>query len=117
MKQIGFEIKSFKPNTSLDWEYGDNSERTYKIKTCNKIFSLQYGRSQYDTTYVNGYKILGKKGNKYNVEVYKEGDSVRNYNVLEKKMEDFISKVNSWENREADETKEKVEKRYIEYTK
>jgi hypothetical protein len=118
MKQIGFEIKSFKPNTSLDWEYGDNSERTYKIKICSKSFSLQYGRSQYDTTYVNGYKILGKKGNKYNVEVYREGDLyVRNYDVLEKKMEDFINKVNTWENRDADETKKKVEERYIEYIK
>ena len=72
MKQIGFTIKSFKPDVSLDWEYGNNSERIYKIKTHNKAFNLQHGRSMYDTTYINGFKVLGKKGNKYSVEVYKD---------------------------------------------
>lgn len=118
MKQIGFTIKSFKPDVSLDWEYGNNSERIYKIKTHNKAFNLQHGRSMYDTTYINGFKVLGKKGNKYSVEVYKDGCSTITYdNILEKKMDTFIFNVNNWENRDADVNKLKTEKRYAEYTK
>jgi len=119
MKKIGFEIKSFKPDISLDWDYVNN-ERVYRIKTDDKKIQLQVGRSQYETAYISGYKILGKKGNKYSVEAYREGyglEKTRTYEVLEKKMEDFVNRVNSWENRDADELKAKAEMRYIEYTK
>jgi len=72
----------------------------------------------YDTTYINGFKVLGKKGNKYSVEVYKDGCSTITYdNILEKKMDTFIFNVNNWENRDADANKLKAEKRYDEYTK
>ena len=118
MKKIGFEIKSFKPDYNLDWEYdNDNNERQYKITTRNKSFTLQHGRSQYDTVYVNGFKVLGKKGNKYNVEVYREGYDTRTYNVLEKKFESFIENASEWENRKADENKAKIEERYKSYQK
>ena len=118
MKQIGFEIKSFKPEYTLDWDYNDG-ERCYKIETSTKKFSLQYGRSQHETTYVSGFKILGKKGNKYNVETYREGYGVVNktFNILEKKFESFISDVSEWEYRKSDENKVKIEQRYADYKK
>ena len=116
MKQIGFEIKKFKIDTSLDWDYTDDG-RTYKIVTHDKSIQLQHGRSMYDTIYVTGFKVLGKKGNKYNVEVCRGGYDTRTYNVLEKKFNSFITDVSNWENRLADENKDKSEKRYAEYTK
>jgi hypothetical protein len=117
MKQIGFEIKSFKPVYNLDWEYDDNNERQYKITTRYKVFKLQYGRSQYDDIYINGFKVLGKKGNKYNVEIYREGYDTRIFNVLEKKFELFVDNASEWENKKADENKAKIEERYKSYQK
>lgn len=111
MKQISFEIKSFKDDVYLDWDYKD-SEREYKIVTRKKSIQLQHGRSQYDTTYVHGFKVLGKKGNKYKVEIYREDNTpTRTYDVLEKKFESFIEDVSRWEN-EADKRKEKTERDY-----
>jgi hypothetical protein len=117
MKQIGFEIKKFKDDTHLDWGYKDNNERNYIIVTNSKTIQLQYGRSQYETTYVNGFKVLGKKGNKYKVEVCKEGSPDRTFDVLEKKFEAFIEEVSRWENEEADNRAEKVKANYAERTK
>lgn len=117
MKQIGFEIKKFKIDTSLDWDYNSDSGRTYKILTRDKSIQLQHGRSMYDTIYATGFKVLGKKGNKYNVEVYRDGYDTRTYNVLEKKFHSFVESVSRWENIEADENKDSVEKRYAGYTK
>jgi len=117
MKQIGFEIKSFKPKHILDWDY-NGGDRKYYVKVEPTRMKIQYGRSEYDSTYINGFKVLGKKGNKYQVETYREGSNTNNtFNVLEKKMDDFINRVNVWENRDADDTKEKVEKRYAECIK
>lgn len=116
MKQIGFEIKSFKPYYSIDWGYA-NDERVYKIKTDTHKIKIQHGRSQYDTSYVKGFKVLGKKGNKYEVDIYLEGDNRRTYNVLEKKMDDFINNVVEWESTQADSRKKDIEERYNSYTK
>jgi hypothetical protein len=116
MKKIGFEIKSFKPRHTLDWQYvGD--ERKYSIAETKHNIKLQTGRSQYDTMYANGFKVLGKKGNKYKIEVYREGNDSRIHDVLEKKFEYFIDNVNEWENRQADVEKQKVKERYEERTK
>ena len=117
MKQLGFEVKKFKQITQLDWNYKD-SEKEYEIVKRDKGIELQYGRSHYDTTWVNGFKVLGKKGNKYKVEVYKEGASiVHQYDVLEKKFEMFIDNVHHWENDQADHDAERVQKQYNERTK
>ena len=114
MKEIGFEIKTFKPQYSLDWDYdkNDNSKRIYNIKTDPHSIKIQYGRSQYDTCYISGFKVLSKKGNKYNVEVYRDGYPNRTYNVLEKKFESFIEDVASWEYKQADKRKAEVEKNF-----
>ena len=112
MKQIGFEIKSFKDDVCLDWDYKD-SDREYKIATRKRSIQLQHGRSQYDTTYAHGFKVLGKKGNKYKVEIYREDDQpARTYDVLEKKFESFIEDVCRWEDNEANKRKEKAERDY-----
>ena len=116
MKQVGFEIKKFKDDTQLDWSY-HNNERTYAIVASSKHIKLQYGRSQYDTTYIDGFKVLGKKGNKYNIEVYREGSPNKVYNVLEKKFESFIEDANRWENDEASKRSERVKRDYAERTK
>lgn len=112
MKEIGFEIKQFKPQYNLDWDYKDNSERVYKIETSSKSIKIQYGRSQYDTTYINGFKVLGKKGNKYNIEAYREDYPDRKYDILEKKFESFIGEVASWEYKQADKRKAETEKSF-----
>lgn len=118
MKKIGFEIKSYKPEYNLDWGYHDDSnERTYKINKHNKSIRVQYGRSQYDTLYTNGFKVLGKKGNKYSVELYRENYETRTYNILEKKFESFVGEVARWENQLADENKIKIEERFESYQK
>ena len=116
MKQLGFEIKTFKQTSQLDWNYKD-SEKEYQIIRRDKTIQLQYGRSQYDTTWVCGFKVLGKKGNKYKVEVYREGREIpQEYSVLEKKFESFIENAHYWENSQADHDAERVQRQYNERT-
>jgi len=116
MKEIGFEIKSFKPDVTLNWDY-KGSEKTYFVDTRKHSERLQYGRSQYDTMSVYGYKVLSKKGNKYKVEVYRDGSSVaQTYDILEKKFESFVESVNHWESSFADTRKAKAERDFAERT-
>jgi hypothetical protein len=119
MKEIGFEIKQFKPQYGLDWDYDENDDnkRIYKIETSTKSIKVQYGRSQYENTYINGFKVLGKKGNKYSVEIFREGYPDKKYDILEKKFESFIDEVASWEYKQADKRKEEAEKNFAERTK
>jgi hypothetical protein len=118
MKQIGFEIKKFKDVYDLDWDYdkdenGSATKRIYKINTVAKAIKLQIGRSMYDTTWINGFKVLGKKGNKYKIEAYRENyDGVYNYEVLEKKFDSFVDEVSDWENNKADKRKNETEESY-----
>ena len=118
MKQIGFEIKKFKDVYDLDWDYdkdenGSATKRIYKINTVAKAIKLQIGRSMYDTTYVNGFKVLGKKGNKYKIEAYRENfQNVFTYEVLEKKFNSFIDEVSDWEANKADKRKNETEESY-----
>jgi len=122
MKQIGFEIKKFKDIYDLDWSYikdeNDNAtERVYRINITPKAIKLQIGRSHYNTTYINGFKVLGKKGNKYTIETHKENFSnTFNYEVLEKKFDSFIDEVTDWENNKADKRKAETEKNYTDRT-
>ncbi len=117
MKEIGFTIKSFKQDVTLNWDYkGDTKD--YYLHIREKSIQLQYGRSQYDMVWVNGFKVLGKKGNKYQIEAYREGASQpQNYNVLEKKFEYFIEEVNRWENSSADDRKARAERDLASRTK
>jgi hypothetical protein len=117
MKEIGFEIKSFKSDVTLNWDY-KGSEKTYFVDTRKHSERLQYGRSQYDTMSVYGYKVLSKKGNKYKLEVYRDGTNAPQiYEVLEKKFEVFIDNVNNWETNLADNRKAKAERDFAERTK
>lgn len=122
MKQIGFEIKKFKDVYDLDWDYdkdenGSATKRIYKINTVAKAIKLQIGRSMYDTTYVNGFKVLGKKGNKYKIEAYRENfQNVFTYEVLEKKFNSFIDEVSDWEANKADKRKNETEESYKQRT-
>jgi hypothetical protein len=117
MKEIGFEIKSFKSDVTLNWDYKDYS-KTYFIDTRKHSERLQFGRSQYDTIMVNGYKVLSKKGNKYKLEVYRDGaNAPQTYEVLEKKFEMFVENVNQWETNLADNRKVKAERDFAERTK
>ena len=66
---------------------------------------------------MTGFKVLGTKGNKYNVEVFREGyDHVYNYEVLEKKFDSFIDEVSNWEENQADKRKNEAETNYIKRT-
>ena len=117
MKCLGFEIKKFKQSSQLDWNYKE-SEKEYQIIRRDKTIQLQYGRTQYDTTWVNGFKVLGKKGNKYKVEVYRtDYANPQQYDVLEKKFESFIESAHYWENNQADHDAERIQKQYNERTK
>ena len=117
MKQLGFEIKKFKQTSQLDWDY-KNSEKEYKIVNRDKSIEIQYGRSHYDTTWINGFKVLGKKGNKYKVEIYREGTTPpQQLDVLEKKFDSFIETVHHWENSQADHDAERIHRQYNERTK
>jgi hypothetical protein len=78
---------------------------------------MQYGRSQYETIYVSGFKVLGKKGNKYNVEVYREGSPTKTHDVLEKKFESFLNDVLHWENEAAEKNKTYTQQRFDKFTK
>ena len=117
MKEIGFEIKSFKSDVTLNWDYKDYG-KTYFVDTRKHSERLQFGRSQYDTIMVNGYKVLSKKGNKYKLEVYRDGaNAPQIYEVLEKKFEMFVENVNQWETNLADNRKAKAERDFAERTK
>ena len=117
MKCLGFEIKKFKQTTQLDWNYKDY-EKEYQIVKRDKSIELQYGRSHYDTTWVSGFKVLGKKGNKYKVEVYRtDYANPQQYDVLEKKFESFIESAHYWENNQADHEAERIQKQYNERVK
>lgn len=118
MKQIGFEIKKFKDVYDLDWNYdkdeNGNQQRVYRIDKSAKSIKLQIGRSHYETSYVNGFKVLGKKGNKYKIEAYRENfQNVFTYDVLEKKFDSFIDEVSDWETSKADKRKTETEENYI----
>jgi len=117
MKKIGFEVKKFKDDIHLDWNYKDDGGRVYNILTRSKSIQMQYGRSQYATTYVHGFKVLGKKGNKYNVEVYREGSPNKIFDVLEKKFDSFIEDASRWEHEEADKRAEKTKRDFEERSK
>jgi len=122
MKQIGFEIRKFKNVYDLNWDYakdenGDTTKREYKINTTTKSIKLQIGRSMYDTTWISGFKVLSKKGNKYKIEAYRENyDGVYNYEVLEKKFDSFIDEVSEWENNKADKRKNETDESYKQRT-
>lgn len=118
MKQIGFEIKKFKDVYDLDWDYDkDNTKRIYKINKTAKSIKLQIGRSHYDTTWISGFKVLGKKGNKYKIEAYRENyDGVYNYEVLEKKFDSFVNEVSEWESKNVDKRKNETEQSYKQRT-
>jgi hypothetical protein len=117
MKEIGFEIKSFKSDVTLNWDY-KGSEKIYFVDTRKHSERLQFGRSQYDTMSVYGYKVLSKKGNKYKLEVYSDGTtSPLIYEMLEKKFEMFIDNVNNWETNLAENRKAKAERDFAERTK
>jgi hypothetical protein len=112
MKEIGFEIKQFKPEHRVDWNYDDNNKQKYKVHEDIKHIKIQTGRSKHETIYVNGFKVLNKKGNKYEVELYRSnGYTNKVYNILEKKFESFIEDVAHWENKRADQEKEKAYRR------
>jgi len=118
MKQIGFEIKKFKDVYDLDWNYdkdeNGNQQRIYRIDKSAKSIKLQIGRAHYETSYVNGFKVLGKKGNKYKIEAYRENfQNVFTYDVLEKKFDSFIDEVSEWETNKADKRKTETEENYI----
>jgi hypothetical protein len=110
MKVAGFTIKKFKEKFHYDWDYVDD-KRVYRVTTSEQIIKLQFGRAMHNTTWVNGFKVLGKKGNKYSVEIYRDGYPDRTYDVLEKKFESFIGEVSDWENGKADKYKEEAEQR------
>lgn len=116
MKQVGFELKQFKPDYSLDWDFDTDMGRKYKINVREHRIKLQHGRSQYDTCYVNGFKVLSKKGNKYNIEINKDG-RVNTCSVLEKKFDSFVYDVIQWENDQADKRKADTEKNFAERSK
>lgn len=121
MKQIGFEIKKFKDVYDLDWNYdkdeNGNQQRVYRIDKSAKSIKLQIGRSHYETSYVNGFKVLGKKGNKYKIEAYRENfQNVFTYDVLEKKFDSFIDEVSDWETNKADKRKNETEESYKQRT-
>ena len=66
---------------------------------------------------VYGYKVLSKKGNKYKLEVYRDGTTAPQiYDVLEKKFESFVNDVANWEFEAADRRKVKAEKDFAERT-
>lgn len=109
MKTVGFEIMSF--TKVLNYTY-DN-----ELTESDKSIKIQYGRSQYDTTYITGFKVLGKKGNKYNIEIYRDGSPSRIYDILEKKFDNFVNEVCEWEYKEADKYNERSKKRYDERKK
>lgn len=117
MKQSGFELKKFKSDYRLDWDYDDKHNRVYKIDVSGHLIKLQYGRSQYESTWIQGFKVLGRKGNKYNVEVYRKETPPKTFNVLEKKFDAFIEQVADWENKQADKRKADAEKRFADNTK
>jgi hypothetical protein len=117
MKEIGFEIKLFKPDVTLNWDY-KGSTKEYFVDIRKHSERLQYGRSYHDATYINGYKVLGKKGNKYKIEAYRDGSSTtQTYDVLEKKFESFVYDVAHWEFEAADARKARAERDLAERTK
>jgi len=103
MKEIGFEIKSFKPWVSYD-------SRLNCLIDSDHIINLQVGRSRYDNVSTKGFKVLDKKGNKYKIEVINNYNNIREYNVLEKKFDNFIHNVYEWENEGAEYRKKDYEK-------
>lgn len=108
MKQVGFEIKKFKPY----YHYYISDK---KITESEHSIPIQIGRAQYDRTLADGFKVLGKKGNKYKVEVYRGSQVPRTYDILEKKFDSFIEDVHNWEYEEADKKKKQAEERAESY--
>jgi len=118
MKEIGFELESFKPEYKFNY-YGEDKN---KITTVDKLIPFQYGRASHQYVYVNGFKVIGKEGNKYQVEV-KERSYCKNeelykkstLSITELKFNYFINNVNKWENKTSIEYKQEAEKLFNKY--
>ena len=110
-RKIGVKF-TLKPYREISWQ-GDERILEEKPGTAQ----LQYGRGNYEYTFVNSYKIIGKVGIKYRVEVEGGPKSLRTYEITAMRLDQFIEEVLEWETKTADWKTKRAEQYYAEYTK
>jgi hypothetical protein len=108
----GFHLK-LKEYKTLDWS--DNNEDRVLVSQAGTI-KLVVGRSKYDNEWVREFKVIKKKGYKYELEVvtnYTDGKT-KTVEVTEMRMEEFVDSVYHWETIEADKKTKRAEERFAE---
>jgi len=110
----GFSLK-FKSYKSIEWVRSeDYSSNERELQDNPGELKLQTGRSKYDYTFVREFTVNKKVGYKYELTIVDHGGNTRNYQVTTKQFEDFIDKVVSWQNKDAQEKSDYAVKRFNE---
>lgn len=110
----GFSLK-LKSYKSIEWVRSeDYSSNERELQDNPGEIKLQTGRSKYDYVFVREFTVNKKVGYKYELNIVDHGDNTRNYQVTTKQFEDFIDKVVSWQNKDAQEKSDYATKRFSE---
>lgn len=110
----GFSLK-LKSYKSIEWVRSeDYSSNDRELQDKPGELKLQTGRSKYDYTFVREFTVNKKVGYKYELTIVDYGGNTRNYQVTTKQFEDFIDKVVSWQNKDAQEKSDYAVKRFNE---
>jgi hypothetical protein len=111
----GFHLK-LKEYKTLDWvDIKDGSDERMLVSQPG-VIKMVVGRSKYDNEWVREFKVIKKKGYKYELEVvtnYTDGKT-KIVEVTEMRMEEFVNSVYHWETIEADKKTKRAEERFAE---
>jgi hypothetical protein len=111
----GFHLK-LKEYKTLDWvDIADGSDERMLVSQPG-VIKMVVGRSKYDNEWVREFKVIKKKGYKYELEVvtnYTDGKT-KIVEVTEMRMEEFVNSVYHWETIEADKKTKRAEERFAE---
>lgn len=111
----GFHLK-LKEYKTLDWvDIADGSDERMLVSQPG-VIKMVVGRSKYDNEWVREFKVIKKKGYKYELEVvtnYTDGKT-KTVEVTEMRMEEFVDSVYHWETIEADKKTKRAEERFAE---
>jgi type II secretory pathway pseudopilin PulG len=112
----GFHLK-LKEFKILDWVSADhgNSDERILVSQPGSI-KLIVGRSKYDNEWVREFKVIKKKGYKYELEVvtnWTDGKT-KSVEVTEMRMQEFVDSVYYWETVDADKRTKRAEERLAE---
>ena len=110
----GFSLK-LKSYKSIEWVRSeDYSSNERELQDNPGEIKLQTGRSKYDYVFVREFTVNKKVGYKYDLTIANHTGITTTCQVTTKQFEDFIDKVVSWQNKDAQEKSDYAVKRFNE---